>query len=446
MLYNCTQISKSFYKKITFCIVLLANIFTPLSPTTSANKAEIGAALATMLVDMAANHYAFKGNTKKANFFKCATDIFSLSTRSLFFYNNKHATDDTGGWNPYERDCLVNGAFMLRDITKLAEHLYASITTGKMTAQEEIDAEILTAALAKETLNPEVDIEALKGCLAQKQLDHPNNKNYYLFTPEQKFEYNKKVFFNPFFKGLTALTMAFSQRYATTLSGDQTRFTATSMHSFAQLLEEYSSLRTDSSLQKPLLFALCLNVAWAIFEGNKSFKEGAALAEQKGESRTTRGNTTTETFLTVNCPACGAGSQAIQLDCDHGHCIRCRNNELQRKLQANETDQFHHLFCSDDCKIHPLSRTAIEGITNNNPDIMHAYDVAKFRNAPPADLVPHYAMLEIDQTATVQGVNAAFRRISLRLHPDKRPADPEAAAILFLQATDARDALLKHLA
>lgn len=446
MLYNCTQISKNFYEKITFCVVLLTNIFTPLSPTTSANKAEIRAALATILVDMAANHYAFKGNTKKANFFKCATDILSLSTRGLFFYNNKHATDDTGGWNPYERDCLVNGVFMVRDVTKLAEHLHASISPEKMTAQEEIDAKILTDALAQETLSPEVDIEALKACLAQEQLDHPNNKNYHLLTPEQKITYNFKVFFNPLFKGLTALAIACTQGYSTTLSGDQSRFTAATLHSCAQLLEEYSNLRTDSSIQKPLLFALCLNFAWAIFEGNKSFKEGAALAGQKDESRTTRGNTVTEKFLTVNCPACGAGSRAIRLDCDHGHCIRCRNQELQTKLQANDTDQFHHLFCSDDCKIHPLSRIAIEGITGNDPDIMHAYDVARFRNAPRADLAPHYAMLGIDRTATAQGVCAAFRRISLRHHPDRNPANPAAAAIFFQQAKDARDALLEDLA
>jgi hypothetical protein len=445
MAHKWTQVSNNFYKKITLCVLLIANIFIPLGATSNANKAEIGAAITTMLVDMAANHYAFKGNTKIANFFKCATDILSLSTRCLFFYNNKHATDDTGEWNPCERDCLANGAFMLRDVTKLAEHLYASITTEQIADLQEIDAETLTAALRQEKLSPEADIKALKAFLVQKQLDHPNNKNYHLLTPEQKITYNFKVFFNPLFKGLTALTIACTQRYATTLSGDQSRFTAAAMHSFALLLEEYSNLRDDSLLQKPLLFALCLNVAWAIFEGNKSFKEGAALAAQKGESRTTHGNTVTERFLTINCPACGAGSRAIQLDCDHGHCIRCRNHELQTKLQANDTDQFHYLFCSEDCKIHPLSRTAIEGITNNDPDIMHAYDVAKFRNAPRADLIPHYAILEIDATATAKVVDGAFRRIIRRHHPDKRPVDPIASARIFQQLINARKTILQHL-
>jgi DnaJ-class molecular chaperone len=48
--------------------------------------------------------------------------------------------------------------------------------------------------------------------------------------------------------------------------------------------------------------------------------------------------------------------------------------------------------------------------------------------------------LEIDATATEQEIRKAYRRISLRLHPDKNPDDPQANQ-KFIMLTKAYECL-----
>ena len=51
-----------------------------------------------------------------------------------------------------------------------------------------------------------------------------------------------------------------------------------------------------------------------------------------------------------------------------------------------------------------------------------------------------YEILEIDATATEQEIRKAYRRISLRLHPDKNPDDPQANQ-KFIMLTKAYECL-----
>jgi hypothetical protein len=260
--------NKNIFKKIVFSILLLNKAISPLSALTNGNRLEIGTALATMFMDMTANHYAFTGNNKIANKLKCITDTLSLSSKSLFFYNHYESA------NPYDRDCLANGALMLRDVTKLAEHLYAAMTTQAKSTQDVGQSNDLDAI----SLNSFINFDTLVKFALEKnnQLSAPIKEKTQEQTDPKKssfFDYVRKVIFLPGFKGLTALAVACTQDNATTYAGDHARFTATAVHSFAQLLEEYSNLSPDSKLQNPLLFALCVNVVWIYMESRQYVEE-----------------------------------------------------------------------------------------------------------------------------------------------------------------------------
>jgi hypothetical protein len=360
-------------KNIALGIFLLANAIVPVSPTTGANYAEMGAALATMAVDIAANHYAFNGNTKKANFFKCSTDVLSLTTKGLFFYNNVQGkTLSDIDWSIYSRDCQANSILMVRDVTKLAEHLYTSVITEKNGPQEPVDFETLTATLALENFN-QTTVRAIDD--TQK---NPNQAD----APAQDsrtLEYARKVILLPALKGLTALAVACTQTYATAYSTDHARFTATAAHCFAQLLEEYNNLDKDSTMSNPLLFALCLNAAWIAYEANQ-YK----IEQNNIQGQTRQGY----------CPQCGEPGSLKVLDCTHAYCTNCLNRHVQQEIDNNPT-QLHMLKCPHVGCNHAdgmMTRNEVIDVMHNAPQAVHAFDLAAFNDAPepfrPGPFVP----------------------------------------------------------
>ena len=349
-------------KKVALGIFLLINAIAPAFATTSANYTEMGAALATMAVDIAANHYAFNGNTKKANLFKCSTDVLSLTTKGLFFYNNVQAkTLSDIDWSIYTRDCQAHSILMARDVTKLAEHLYTSVITEKNGRQEPVDFETLAAALALENLNETTGC-AVDG--AQEIVDPAN-------APEQDsrtLEYARKVILLPALKGLTALAVACTQGYATSYASDHARFTATAAHCFAQLLEEHSNLDQDSAMNNPLLFALCLNAAWIIFEGNQ-YK----IEQNNIQGQTRQGH----------CPQCGQAGSLKVLGCAHAYCTNCLNRHVQAGIDNNPT-QLHQLKCPHVRCNHDgaMTRNEVIDVMQNAPQAVQAFDLAAFNDAP----------------------------------------------------------------
>lgn len=363
MLYNIKFSHRNTCKKFALGIFLLINAIAPASATTSANYAEMGAALATMAVDIAANHYAFNGNTKKANLFKCSTDLLSLTTKGFFFYNNVQAkTFSDIEWSLYARDCQAHTILMARDVTKLAEHLYTSIATKNNVDHEPLDFEALTAALALENLNETTGF-AVDG--AQELVDQAD-------TPEQDsrtLEYARKVILLPALKGLTALAVACTQGYATSYASHQARFTATAAHSFAQLLEEHSNLDQDSAMNNPLLFALCLNAAWIIYEGNQYRIEQNNIQGQTRQGR---------------CPQCGQAGSLKVLGCAHAYCTNCLNRHVQAGIDNNPT-QLHQLRCPHVGCNHAegmMTRNDVIDVMDNAPQAVRAFDLAAFNDAP----------------------------------------------------------------
>ena len=362
MLYSIKFSYRNACKKVALGIFLLINAIAPASATTGANYAEMGAALATMAVDIAANHYAFNGNTKKANLFKCSTDVLSLTTKGLFFYNNVQAkTFSDIDWSLYARDCQAHTILMARDVTKLAEHLYTSIATKNNGTQEPLDFETLAAALALENLN-ETTGSAVDG--AQEIVDPAN-------APEQDsrtLEYARKVILLPALKGLTALAVACTQGYATSYASDHARFTATAAHCFAQLLEEHSNLDQDSAMNNPLLFALCLNAAWIIFEGNQ-YK----IEQNNIQGQTRQGH----------CPQCGQAGSLKVLGCAHAYCTNCLNRHVQAGIDNNPT-QLHQLKCPHVRCNHDgaMTRNEVIDVMQNAPQAVQAFDLAAFNDAP----------------------------------------------------------------
>ncbi|MBM3886774.1 hypothetical protein FJ364_02480 [Candidatus Dependentiae bacterium] len=335
-------------------LILFIGIFYKVelvSATSTTHYAEMGAALTAMVTDMAANHYACTGNNKKAALLKMSSDLFSLSHKSFFFYNNIQGQVDPGSWSIYSRDCQAMAVLAARDVTKLAQHIYESIPSKDNSLPT--DFEVLAQAVEKNEPNTEG---------IQNNINTANTQ-----SNAKAIEYMQKVILIPALKGLTALAVACTQNYATSYSGKEARFTAVAAHFFAQLLEEYSNLAPNAAFKKPLIVALCLNAAWIFLEGKQYVAHLQAVQGRTQEGR---------------CPTCNQVGALKILGCNHAYCKNCLRENAQERL-ADDPEQLHRLLCPHEGCDHRINHNEMKDISNNNPHVMHSFDLAAFNNVAP---------------------------------------------------------------
>jgi hypothetical protein len=339
--------SINFVKKV--CMSLLISFLISINPSTSvsavevANYAEMTAAIATMIVDMAANHYALQQNQAKAtNLLKGVTGILSLTNRGLFTYNSIKSQEDLS-FSPWRtRDNFVNGALTALDIAKLSQLIYTLTPQGIMAAREQAKK---TADLAIETL-------------AQDPLD-------------AKIDYLRRVFVQPMLTGLSAFAVACTQNYVTSYSSDKARYTAMATHSLATLIEYYGNLEPGSKQEELVILAMVANAFWLIHEGR-----GYAAELAVPDMPTNIGNC--GICMEENVPLKGLGCG------NHAYCQGCLRGQLQAQYEGAraQMDQIRCPECAAGAP-HHFTRHEIKNITGNDPQFMRAYDVAVFDRVHP---------------------------------------------------------------
>ncbi len=338
------------FQRVAIGLLLIVSPCSSLLATTAANYAEMVAALTTMATDIAARHYAFKEEPSTALKLQCATSGLSLVNKGLFFHNNIAAKQDLGGWSFDSRDCYFNAALAARDTTKFAQHLYQLYTS----LPEDVIADI--GNVTPETLQAALDMQ-----IAAEKTNQKKQKS----KPHLKLDYLRKVVALPLLKGLSSFALACTQEYATSYSGQQARFTATAAHCFTNLLDEYSNLEQDSLLTRPLIAALLINALWLVGETSLYMGECGEL----------------QNYVVQNEKSKCHNADLRRLRCGHRACVDCLQDSIRQQLDSDPED-LDHVECNEPGCNHRLSRIDVQGACNNAPDIMQAYDIAKF-NRPP---------------------------------------------------------------
>ena len=355
-----------FYARILLVAGLTAG--STVSPATTANYAEMATAVASMAADMAANHYALKGNAKAAAGLKSLTDGLSLGNKGLFFYNNIRAQEGLAAWQWDRRDSVVNGLIMGRDVTRLGQHLYEFAQAFKDVDQQTLNEasslaeEILQSpeALAAAGLAPE-EVGATSDSDSEQSDLEDDTQAEERHRQQDRVIYLQRVIVLPLFKGLSALAIACTQNYTTSFSSNQARFTATAAHAFSRLVEEYVELKKDSWLKKPVVIAMAANLVWLAYEAHQYELE---LARQKGETRN------------GVCEQCHQNRPLRILGC--GHARRCADC-LGAQVRGHDVAQLHRIGCDALGCNHRMTRNEVAGVTGNNPALMRNYDEATYR-------------------------------------------------------------------
>ena len=392
-----------FYAQIFLAVGLSVGTTSSVNAATRANYAEMATAVASMATDMAANHYALKGNAKAAAGLKSLTDGLSLGNKGLFFYNNIRAQDGLAAWEWDRRDSLVNGLIMGRDVTRLAQHLYEFAQAFKDVDQQTINEasdlaeEILQSpeALAAAGLAPEEVIATTDTTSEQVDLEDEAQAEE-RHRQHDRVIYLQRVIVLPLFKGLSALAIACTQNYTTSFSSNQARFTATAAHALSRLIEEYVELKKGSWLKKPVVIAMAANLVWLAYEAHQYEIE---LVRQKGETRN------------GVCRICDEEQQLQVLACNHAYCNRCMNRYVQTQF-TNYRAQMDHTRCPHHQCLHHFTRNEIENAVQRNAQeqrIIQAFDAAAYERANP----PRVAELDPEMRAMID-------RVEVRICPQCR--------------------------
>lgn len=296
---------------------------------------------AAMISEMVAKHLELT-NDENQLIAKCLTDTLSLTAKGVFFYNNIAAHENLGPWDWTKRDCLVNGGLALRDLTKLAQHLYE--VTNSYTADDET---------------------------TEKQNEQPKQEITGNESQVSTLRYICKVFIQPALKGLTGIAIAATQNYASSYAGDRARYTATAAHCLAHLIEEYSNLKPGSQMEEALILGLIANSLWLCMEGKAYLAEQEAIngrIYQFGD----------------RCRHCHIAGVFNILSCNHANCVNCLRTSLENRVAQRRNE----VFCSNATCQHALTRNEIQNLCQNNPQTMREYDQARYRNPRPRKPVP----------------------------------------------------------
>lgn len=340
-------------KRLIFGLLLLL-ASTSLHAATLGNYAEMGLALTTIPVDIAAHKSALKGNDRRAAFLHLIADTLSLANKSCFFYNNLQAQVAARQGLQADRDLLVNGTLAAIDAKNFLKHFKQFISPKSKSTDNFLDNDLLDDDL-------EFEVNELDEL---DKIDQADKKKI------SRLAYTWKVAVLPSLKGLSAFALACSQEGATNYSNVYARNLATAAHSFIKLLSEYSALEAKSGYKTLLSAALMVNATWLVYEAKQyylrpnSFRQpdnGAYIPMQK-----VRGD----------CPVCFEEEELDQLHCGHSCCRQCRREQLETAYNERGTRAFNQVRCTDPNCREVIARNELREITGENQDMIRAYDEA----------------------------------------------------------------------
>ena len=411
---------------IAFLLITLFSLPESNATPTNANYAEIAVALSTIPVDMAAQHYELKNETKKAAALHLTVDALSIINKVLFFYNNINGQKQKGlgTWDYEHKSFLVQSTFLMRDFTKIYQHL-KELRYGKIVEQDDFN---------DLTNNDLTNIEFTDTEAKEENVSQENT------VPEiSKIEYAWKVFGLSSLKGLTAFALACAQEDVTEdYSWEQARSVASAAYSLVRLSEEYTALKRRSAMREILTTALVANALWLAYElvQYKQNPKPMSLAkarrvlpqeEQRAREQAARGQAgQRQGALPIRrqqmCPSCHADDRLSQLNCGHGNCMDClQTNVRDRYLTRNDQDglRFNNLRCPAGCGQH-LTRNDLQQISNG----IERLPLAPRQRHPvqPAEILAAFDEAEIERLLLQSPVAMEARRVIALADPDNQAA------------------------
>jgi len=346
---------QSLYIRIIFVLFhAFVLSYVPVQATTTSQYAEMATALAAIPCDIAAQHATLK-NKQPAPGLHIVADILTLSNKILFLYNNlKAAQEVSGRWTIKNSNFLVNTAFLIRGLVKLDKHL--KLLKNTHDTQDDMSITFEAPALDGTTIGIEQEREI------------------------SQLAYAFEVVALPSLKGLTAFVLACTQRGATQYASLQARNLATAAHSLVNLTEEYTALKQDSGYKKLVAALLFVNTVWLLYdlriyilEVKRSSPDVSKKAEEKKKKKKKKEQR-------GDCGICMDEKSLQALDCGHAYCKDC----LAGHIRVHYTDKrgiLDQTPCPN-CKA-PISRDTIESVTDNDQDILAAYDQASAERKKP---------------------------------------------------------------
>jgi hypothetical protein len=338
--------------------------------TTTGNYIEMGLALASIPVDMAAQSYAIKHGKQAAAQLNMASATISLLNKIFFFYNNFYNTTYVSRTSyGIKRDCIANGIIAIRDITKIIQAIKkipVSHNDPSFTAD-------LSSLLDDEQITQFMEQVNNNNQLPDNQV---NEKHEDTQAKEvSKATYLWKVGVLPLAKGLTAFLIAWTQDGTHSFSGEHACFVATAAHSLARLLDEYSALDVGSPYRKAILVLLLANIAWLIFE-IKSYRDTLPPEWHPGPVAH-EGECGICLDTSADFQAAGKGNDFRELQCGHVYCKHCLRQHVDAQLKDNN---FANLHCPHQGCMHLINEAEIRNIVDNNMTLLSNYNDAAFKD------------------------------------------------------------------
>lgn len=353
-------------KRLIFGLLLLQTS-TSLHAAAPGNYTEMGLALATIPVDIAANRNALKGNDRRAAFLHLIADTLSLANKSCFFYNNLQAQVAAGQRSLASRDLLVNGTLAAIDAKNFLKHFKQFISSKSKSTDNFLDDDLLDDDLEFE----ENELDKLD------KIDQIDKKKI------SRLAYTWKVVALPSLKGLSAFALACSQEGATNYSNVYARNLTTAAHSFIKLLSEYSALEVSSGYKTLLSAALMVNATWLVYEAKQYYSRPVLVPQAPVEPAPVPQAPAQPEVPYVpmpkvqgDCPVCFGNEELDQLHCGHSCCRECRREQLETAYNERGVRLFNQVQCTDPNCQEIISRDELREITGENRDMIRAYDEA----------------------------------------------------------------------
>lgn len=232
-------------KKTLIIAFILNTLFqSPSYAITPWNYAEMGLALASIPVEVAAHAKATKDDKKGATRLHIITDFLNILNKSLFFYNNISSQTKAENLHIVSKELAVNGALLSYNMIKLGKHIQNYVHTKN---------------------EPIVSVSDL----------------------ETRYQIPALAY--PILKGLSAFALACSQDNTTNYASKQARIIASLAHSFFTLLDEHSQLGSHAQYKKLVSASILANAAWLAYElskmGDNSLATKSELMVSKQELR-----------------------------------------------------------------------------------------------------------------------------------------------------------------
>lgn len=307
------------------------------------NYVEMGLALAAVPVDIAKQHHVVSVGKGGAPLLSLSSDVLSVLTKVFYFYNNRQVQkSETGRW-AWNRDCVVNGVWLLRDITKLKQHWdeYSGFKYNKYLA--------VIDAIANDQDNY---------YWLDDRLQQDDAAVEFMPIEVSTLEYVLRVYVWPTLKGLSAFAVALSQDESQSFACREARFIATSVHSLTRLAEEYAELEAGSPYKMVIGILLVANTAWLIKEIKDCYD--------------------TYHVEPIDCEICleEGTTNYTRLNCGHAYCRACMVGHFNAAIDGGRVT---NLTCPHDGCNHVITNTEVHNIAHGDARFVVRYGQATLR-------------------------------------------------------------------